>query len=242
MAHIVTNIHNFVLLLSVFFALRFSTFDLPPFPDFSLASSFTLPFAAACFALRPRPIRNGTTSRYVKARGSLRGLILAVAGEMRTVFVLQPQSVSTLIAVTGTMPAGEYFSQSYVALQTTASTPSLGPAATSTQQQGDEWRHTAQACAILGNLIGPNGERLTSTDPYNTTVFVGGLSSLVGEDTLRTFFVSFGEKHYVKMPVASEALWVCAGFPVGGSRIRLIEATDFGAGVDVHTTAPRSWQ
>ena len=34
----------------------------------------------------------------------------------------------------------------------------------------EAWRHQAQARAILGNLIGPNGEQLTSTDPYNTTV------------------------------------------------------------------------
>ena len=39
------------------------------------------------------------------------------------------------------------------------------------QQKLDEsWKHQAQARAILGNLIGPNGEQLTSTDPYNTTV------------------------------------------------------------------------
>ncbi|KAJ7889350.1 hypothetical protein B0H14DRAFT_3429663 [Mycena olivaceomarginata] len=145
-----------------------------------------------------------------------------------------------------------------------------------TQQQQqkpapDEWRYTAQARAILGNLIGPNGEQLTSTDPYNTmwrgrmadvwksihtptritdpkqepthrafspsttTVFVGGLSPLVGEDTLRTFFVPFGEIHYVKVPVgkhcgfvqfvrkadAERAIEKMQGFPVGGSRIRL---------------------
>lgn len=34
----------------------------------------------------------------------------------------------------------------------------------------EAWNHQAQARAILGNLIGPNGEQLTSTDPYNTTV------------------------------------------------------------------------
>ncbi|KAJ7878324.1 hypothetical protein B0H14DRAFT_2567287 [Mycena olivaceomarginata] len=109
-----------------------------------------------------------------------------------------------------------------------------------TQQQQqkpapDQWRYTAQARAILGNLIGPNGEQLTSTDPYNTTVFVGGLSPLVGEDTLRTFFVPFGEIHYVKVPVgkhcgfvqfvrkadAERAIEKMQGFPVGGSRIRL---------------------
>ncbi|KAK7005552.1 hypothetical protein R3P38DRAFT_2647853 [Favolaschia claudopus] len=104
-----------------------------------------------------------------------------------------------------------------------------------TSPQADEWRHTAQGRAILGNLIGLNGEQLTSTDPYNTTVFVGGLSLLVGEDTLRTFFAPFGEIHYVKVPVgkhcgfvqfvrkadAERAIGKMQGFPVGGSRIRL---------------------
>lgn len=37
----------------------------------------------------------------------------------------------------------------------------------------------------------------SSGDPYNTTVFVGGLSSLIPEDTLRSFFSPFGEIHYV---------------------------------------------
>ncbi|KAJ7681631.1 hypothetical protein B0H14DRAFT_3535592 [Mycena olivaceomarginata] len=45
------------------------------------------------------------------------------------------------------------------------------------QPPPDEWRYTAQR-AILGHIIGPNGEQVTSTDPYNTTVFVGGLSPL----------------------------------------------------------------
>jgi len=62
----------------------------------------------------------------------------------------------------------------------------------------ESWKHHAQARAILGNLIGPNGEQLTSTDPYNTTVFVGGLSPLISEDTLRTFFAPFGDIHYVR--------------------------------------------
>jgi len=61
----------------------------------------------------------------------------------------------------------------------------------------ESWKHQAQARAILSNLIGPNGEQLTSTDPYNTTVFVGGLSPLISEDTLRTFFSPFGDIHYV---------------------------------------------
>lgn len=46
-------------------------------------------------------------------------------------------------------------------------------------------------------MIGPNGE-LTWSDPYNTTVFVGGLSPLILEDTLKTFFEPFGPIHYVR--------------------------------------------
>lgn len=61
----------------------------------------------------------------------------------------------------------------------------------------ESWKHHTQARAILSNLIGPNGEQLSSSDPYNTTVFVGGLSPLISEDTLRTFFAPFGEIHYV---------------------------------------------
>ncbi|KAF9057541.1 hypothetical protein BJ165DRAFT_1334294 [Panaeolus papilionaceus] len=99
----------------------------------------------------------------------------------------------------------------------------------------ESWKHHVQARAILGNLIGPNGEQLTSTDPYNTTVFVGGLSPLISEETLRTFFAPFGDIHYVKVPVgkhcgfvqfvrkadAEKAIEKMQGFPIGGSRIRL---------------------
>jgi hypothetical protein len=65
----------------------------------------------------------------------------------------------------------------------------------------ESWKHQAQARAILSNLIGPNGEQLTSTDPYNTTVFVGGLSPLISEETLKTFFAPFGDIHYVGFPL-----------------------------------------
>ncbi|GJJ07050.1 hypothetical protein Clacol_001249 [Clathrus columnatus] len=99
----------------------------------------------------------------------------------------------------------------------------------------EAWNHQVQARAILGNLIGPNGEQLTSTDPYNTTVFVGGLSPLISEETLRTFFAPFGDIHYVKVPLgkhcgfvqfvrkadAERAIDRMQGFPIGGSRIRL---------------------
>jgi RNA recognition motif-containing protein len=42
------------------------------------------------------------------------------------------------------------------------------------------------------------GGGVNSTDPNNTTVFVGGLSSLISEDTLKTFFTPFGEITYVR--------------------------------------------
>ncbi|ESK93617.1 mrna binding post-transcriptional regulator [Moniliophthora roreri MCA 2997] len=99
----------------------------------------------------------------------------------------------------------------------------------------ESWKHHTQARAILGNLIGPNGEQLSNTDPYNTTVFVGGLSPLINEDTLKTFFAPFGEIHYVKVPIgkncgfvqfvrkadAQRAIEGMQGFPIAGSRIRL---------------------
>lgn len=67
-------------------------------------------------------------------------------------------------------------------------------------------KHHVQARAILSNLMGPNGEQLTSTDPYNTTVFVGGLSPLISEETLRTFFAPFGDIHYVRRLIALDKL------------------------------------
>jgi hypothetical protein len=96
-------------------------------------------------------------------------------------------------------------------------------------------RFPPPAPTIYDNIIGPNGEQLTSSDPYNTTVFVGGLSPLINEETLRSFFAPFGEIHYVKVPAgkhcgfvqfvrkvdAERAIEVLNGFPIAGSRIRL---------------------
>ncbi|PWN35722.1 RNA-binding domain-containing protein, partial [Meira miltonrushii] len=73
------------------------------------------------------------------------------------------------------------------------------------------------------------------SDANNTTVFVGGLSSLISEDTLKTFFMPFGEIKYVKIPPgkgcgfvqflnkadAERAIDRMQGFPIGGGRIRL---------------------
>lgn len=73
------------------------------------------------------------------------------------------------------------------------------------------------------------------TNPNNTTVFVGGLSSPVSEEELRHYFSPFGEVSYVKIPPgkgcgfvqyvtrasAEQAIERMNGFVIGSSRIRL---------------------
>lgn len=73
------------------------------------------------------------------------------------------------------------------------------------------------------------------TDPNNTTVFVGGLSSTVTEDELRRHFAGFGDITYVKIPSgkgcgfvqyvqrqsAEAAITQMQGYPIGNSRVRL---------------------
>jgi RNA recognition motif-containing protein len=73
------------------------------------------------------------------------------------------------------------------------------------------------------------------TDPNNTTVFVGGLSSQVNEDELRRYFAPFGDITYVKIPPgkgcgfvqyvqrhsAETAITQMQGYPLGNSRVRL---------------------
>ena len=56
----------------------------------------------------------------------------------------------------------------------------------------------SQETNLLSNYIGPEGENLLNSDPYNTTVFVGGLSSYATEETLKTYFSPFGDIHYVR--------------------------------------------
>ncbi|KAG8879845.1 RRM protein [Tulasnella sp. 332] len=120
-----------------------------------------------------------------------------------------------------------------VSLETMASAPArtitATPGAIPTMLQ------RSQARALLTSMVGPNGAVQNSTDPYNTTVFVGGLSGLISEDTLRTFFSEFGEIHYVKIPPgkgcgfvqfvkkadAEAAIEGLQGFPIGGGRVRL---------------------
>ncbi|KIM21683.1 hypothetical protein M408DRAFT_301926 [Serendipita vermifera MAFF 305830] len=106
----------------------------------------------------------------------------------------------------------------------------------------------AQLETILGGSIGPltgdvNGggapvehkPNVPPSDPLNTTVFMRGLSPLISEETLRTFFAPFGAIHYVKLPPskscgfvqyvrqgdAEQAIEALGGSPIGGSKVRL---------------------
>ncbi|KAJ2665501.1 hypothetical protein IW148_001622 [Coemansia sp. RSA 1199] len=74
-----------------------------------------------------------------------------------------------------------------------------------------------------------------ATDPFNTTVFVGGLMNPVGEDELHDFFSVYGEVGYCKIPLnrgcgfvtfakranAEAAMRALNGHVLGGSRVRL---------------------
>ncbi|KAJ1799941.1 hypothetical protein LPJ59_001471 [Coemansia sp. RSA 2399] len=74
-----------------------------------------------------------------------------------------------------------------------------------------------------------------ATDPFNTTVFVGGLTHPVSEDELYAFFTVYGEVTYCKIPPnrgcgfvtfakranAESAIRTLNGHMLGGSRVRL---------------------
>ncbi|ODV69102.1 RNA-binding domain-containing protein, partial [Hyphopichia burtonii NRRL Y-1933] len=93
---------------------------------------------------------------------------------------------------------------------------------------------SALANSPYGTLQG-NSQGQPFTDPKNTTVFVGGLSSEVSEQTLFTLFKPFGLIQQVKIPPgkncgfikydtreeAEEAIGAMQGFIIGGNRIRL---------------------
>ncbi|KAG0180759.1 hypothetical protein DFQ29_010200 [Apophysomyces sp. BC1021] len=87
-------------------------------------------------------------------------------------------------------------------------------------------------------IASPNKSPLqqpTYTDPTNTTVFVGGLSTPIREEELRQYFNPFGEIVYVKIPPgkgcgfvqyvlrqsAELAIQQMNGYQIGNSRIRL---------------------
>lgn len=63
-----------------------------------------------------------------------------------------------------------------------------------------------QALAVLPIAPNPNGppvhHQVSYNDPNNSTVFVGGLSNLINEETLQMLFAPFGEIGYVSVVVA----------------------------------------
>ncbi|KAJ2800348.1 hypothetical protein H4R20_004095, partial [Coemansia guatemalensis] len=80
-----------------------------------------------------------------------------------------------------------------------------------------------------------NAQYNPATDPFNTTVFVGGLMHPVAEDELHAFFAVYGEVVYCKIPPnrgcgfvtfgkrahAETAMRALNGHTLGGSRVRL---------------------
>jgi RNA recognition motif-containing protein len=105
------------------------------------------------------------------------------------------------------------------------------------QQQGFAPVQGQQPIQQGSNGLDPQGQPPLNqfTDPNNTTVFVGGLSSLVTEDELRLYFQPFGDITYVKIPAgkgcgfvqyltrpsAELAILKMQGYPISNSRVRL---------------------
>jgi len=58
-------------------------------------------------------------------------------------------------------------------------------------------KYRSQFKSLSGDLAGPKGELLASTDPHNTTVFVGGLTPDITEEILWSLFYPFGPIYYV---------------------------------------------
>lgn len=101
------------------------------------------------------------------------------------------------------------------------------------QQQIPQQQQIQHALNVLDPQSQPPLNQFT--DPNNTTVFIGGLSSLITEDELRLYFQPFGDITYVKIPIgkgcgfvqyltrqsAELAILKMQGYPIANSRIRL---------------------
>ncbi|KAI8322804.1 RNA-binding domain-containing protein, partial [Martensiomyces pterosporus] len=124
------------------------------------------------------------------------------------------------------------------AIRVSTATPKRTPTGTAnyTLQQGDSAsRDVAGSPASSTSSASSNALYNPATDPFNTTVFVGGLMHPVGEDELHAFFAVYGEVVYCKIPPnrgcgfvtfakranAETAMRALNGHTLGGSRIRL---------------------
>ncbi|KAJ2651210.1 hypothetical protein GGH99_007670, partial [Coemansia sp. RSA 1285] len=102
-------------------------------------------------------------------------------------------------------------------------------------QHGAPSREAAGSPTSSASSADSNDMYNPATDPFNTTVFVGGLTHPVGEDELYAFFAVYGEVTYCKIPPnrgcgfvtyakrtnAEAAIRALNGHMLGGSRVRL---------------------
>ncbi len=79
-----------------------------------------------------------------------------------------------------------------------------------------------QALAALPIAPNPNGppvhHQVSYNDPNNSTVFVGGLSSLINEETLQILFSPFGDIGYVSAVVGDSRGWLTETDSSGADR------------------------
>ncbi|KAJ1933834.1 hypothetical protein FBU59_005899, partial [Linderina macrospora] len=115
-------------------------------------------------------------------------------------------------------------------VRVSAATPKRGTGATVEPVRDGAGSPTSSASSD-----GSNESYNPATDPYNTTVFVGGLMGPVGEHELHNFFATHGEVVYCKIPpnrgcgfvtfakraCAEAAMRALNGHLLGGSRVRL---------------------
>jgi len=166
-----------------------------PLPNLSPAKSVSFPIAAT-----------GSNTSFTNNATSM-----STSGSFNSLSATTDSSASISTSAYGNPEDALAFSlaQKYIGLDTSPTTiasltnPYLHQAQIRQQQMEEPiseeyWKHHTQARATLENLIGPYNDRLSSTDTYNTTVFVGGLSPLISEETLRTFFAPFSNIHYVR--------------------------------------------
>lgn len=157
-------------------------------------------------------------------------LMNAIRSPSETISTFEQQLDSVGSAREGYMPTTPYSPSHHFSSPPPASTI---PARHQTMFGSADYPQTP-AAVNANPLLSPTSGTGAS-DTNNTTVFVGGLSSLISEDTLKTFFMPFGEIKYVKIPPgkgcgfvqflnkadAERAIDRMQGFPIGGGRIRL---------------------
>ncbi|KAJ1938505.1 hypothetical protein GGF37_004787, partial [Kickxella alabastrina] len=138
------------------------------------------------------------------------------------------------------------------AIRVSTATPKRTPTMPALLQQQQQYMTDSAAAAASASAIADTRDMTRSpasseasidsnalynpaTDPFNTTVFVGGLVNPVSEEELHAFFSQYGEVNYCKIPPnrgcgfvtfakrpnAETAMRALNGHMLGGSRVRL---------------------